>query len=252
MRLDKYAAEKYGSRSKAAAAIARGAVLVGGVVRDAAYEVKDGEEVTYLEESVTFVSAGGYKLFKAINDFDYDARGKVFADIGASTGGFTDCLIKAGARKVYCIDVGESQLDESLKDSGKVVVIDNFNARNLTRDMFDERLDGVTIDVSFISLTCILGAVADVLENNCNVLALIKPQFECESRSVGKNGIVRGADKHKKILKKVCAFAADCGLAPVRLTCAPERKGKNLEYVVLLEKGGTAAPFERLIAGVKL
>ena len=170
MRLDKFAAEKYGSRSRAAAAIGRGSVLVNGVPRQASYEVKDGDRVEYAEESVNFVSAGGYKLFKALCDFSFDVGGKVFADIGASTGGFTDCLLKAGARKVYCIDVGESQLDGSLL-CRNVVVIDNFNARNLTADLFGEPLDGVAIDVSFISLTYILGAVSSVLGDGGVVLA---------------------------------------------------------------------------------
>lgn len=251
MRLDKFAAEKYGSRSRAAAAIGRGSVLVNGVPRQASYEVKDGDRVEYAEESVNFVSAGGYKLFKALCDFSFDVGGKVFADIGASTGGFTDCLLKAGARKVYCIDVGESQLDGSLL-CRNVVVIDNFNARNLTADLFGEPLDGVTIDVSFISLTYILGAVSSVLGDGGVVLALVKPQFECESRSVGKNGIVRGADRHMAILKKIYDFAVGCGLAPVKLTVAPERRGKNLEYVALLVKGARPAGFNELVCDVKL
>ena len=251
MRLDKYLAGLLGSRSKAAAAIARGDVTVNGVVRPASYEVKDGDDVKAACGQDTFVSAGGYKLEKALRDFSFDAGGKVFADIGASTGGFTDCLFRFGAKKVYCIDVGDSQLDERLLNKN-VVVIDNFNARNLSPELFAEVPDGVTVDVSFISLTYMLGAAASVLEDGGCVLALIKPQFECESRNVGKNGIVRGADRHKKIIKKIYDHAVLCGLAPLKLTNAPERKGKNLEYVILLKKGGSAAPLEELLRGVKL
>ena len=251
MRLDKFLAEKFGSRSRAAAAIERGCVTVNGKVQPASYTVKPDDDIAVSESGQSFVSAGGYKLAKALSDFGYSPEGKIFADIGASTGGFTDCLLKAGAKKVYCIDVGESQLDKSLLGKN-IVVIDNFNARNLSKDLFAEELDGITIDVSFISLTYILEAVSEVLCHAKSVLALIKPQFECESRSVGKNGIVRGADKHRQILKKIYDFAVKCSLAPVALTNAPEIKGKNLEYVVQLEKEGAPLPFDGLIKGVKL
>lgn len=251
MRLDKYLSEKFGSRNKAVAAIERGSVKVNGKVQPPSYTVKDGDDVQIAEEQTTFVSAGGYKLYKALNDFDFSADGKVFADIGASTGGFTDCLLKSGAKKVYCIDVGESQLDKSLLDK-EVVVIDNFNARNLNKNLFAETLDGITIDVSFISLTYLLDAVSEVLCDEKHVLALIKPQFECESRNVGKNGIVRGADKHRRIIEKIYDFSVKCNLAPVNLTTAPIVKGKNTEYVILLEKGGRAVDFSKLIKNAAL
>lgn len=251
MRLDKYLSEKFGSRNKAVAAIERGSVKVNGKVQPPSYTVKDGDDVQIAEEQTTFVSAGGYKLYKALNDFDFSAEGKVFADIGASTGGFTDCLLKSGAKKVYCIDVGESQLDKSLLDK-EVVVIDNFNARNLNKNLFAETLDGITIDVSFISLTYLLDAVSEVLCDGKHVLALIKPQFECESRNVGKNGIVRGADKHRRIIEKIYDFSVKCNLAPVNLTTAPIVKGKNTEYVILLEKGGRAVDFSKLIKNAAL
>lgn len=251
MRLDKYLSEKFGSRNKAVAAIERGSVKVNGKVQPPSYTVKDGDDVQIAEEQTTFVSAGGYKLYKALNDFDFSADGKVFADIGASTGGFTDCLLKSGAQKVYCIDVGESQLDKSLLDK-EVVVIDNFNARNLNKNLFAETLDGITIDVSFISLTYLLDAVSEVLCDGKHVLALIKPQFECESRNVGKNGIVRGADKHRRIIEKIYDFSVKCNLAPVNLTTAPIVKGKNTEYVILLEKGGRAVDFSKLIKNAAL
>ena len=251
MRLDKYLSEKFGSRNKAVAAIERGSVKVNGKVQPPSYTVKDGDDVQIAEEQTTFVSAGGYKLYKALNDFDFSAEGKVFADIGASTGGFTDCLLKSGAKKVYCIDVGESQLDKSLLDK-EVVVIDNFNARNLNKNLFAETLDGITIDVSFISLTYLLDVVSEVLCDGKHVLALIKPQFECESRNVGKNGIVRGADKHRRIIEKIYYFSVKCNLTPVNLTTAPIVKGKNTEYVILLEKGGRAADFSKLIKNAAL
>ena len=118
--------------------------------------------------------------------------------------------------------------------------------------MFAETLDGITIDVSFISLTYLLDAVSEVLCDGKHVLALIKPQFECESRNVGKNGIVRGADKHRRIIEKIYDFSVKCNLAPVNLTTAPIVKGKNTEYVILLEKGGRAVDFSKLIKNAAL
>ncbi len=251
MRIDKYLAEKLGSRTKAATAVEKGLIKVNGKAVPPSYDVKDGDEITVEESEENFVSAGGFKLQKAIKDFSFNADNKIFADIGASTGGFCDCLLKNGAKKVYCIDVGESQLDKSLLNKN-VVVIDNFNARNLHEGLFEEELDGVTIDVSFISLTYILGAVADVLGEGKCALALIKPQFECESKSVGKNGIVRDKTMHAKIISKIYDFALSVNLAPQNLTNAPIVKGKNLEYVVLLKKGAKAEQIEKLLNSVVL
>ena len=236
MRLDKYLSEKFGSRTKAAAAILKKLVLVNGNAVQPSYEYRDGDKIDFIAAEESYVSVGGFKLSKAIRDFDYSAEGKIFADIGASTGGFTDCLLQHGAKKVYCIDIGESQLDSSLLDKN-IVVIDNFNARNLNAGLFREKLDGVVIDVSFISLTYILEGVSKVLDNGGHVLALIKPQFECESRNVGKGGIVRSSETRLKVLNKILDFSIKCNLIPQNLTNAPIVSGKNMEYVVLLEKG---------------
>ncbi len=251
MRIDKYFAEKYGSRTKAAEAVQGGLVLVNGKIVSPSYEVKSGDVFEFKEAYESFVSAGGYKLSKALKDFNASVSGGVFADIGASTGGFTDCLFQNGAKKVYCIDVGESQLSQKLKDKN-VVVIDNFNARNLHKGLFTEKLDGATIDVSFISLTYILGGVAGILESGAQVFALIKPQFECESSHVGKNGIVRDSKIHKRIITKIYSFAESVGLAPIKLTNAPICKEKNMEYVILLEKEGVSEKIENLLKCVKL
>lgn len=251
MRIDKLLASKYGSRTKAAQAVEKGLVLVNGKVARPSQEVREQDDLTFLQAEEAFVSVGGYKLSKAIKDFNFEVRGKVFADIGASTGGFTDCLLQNGARKVYCIDVGESQLDSSLKDKN-IVVIDNFNARNLERNIFNDVIGGIVIDVSFISLTYILDKVAAVLERGASVIALIKPQFECESRSVGKNGIVRDSEARKRILEKIYNFCLSCNLAPRALTTAPIVKGKNIEYLILLEKEGECRELKELINSIKL
>ncbi len=251
MRIDVYLAQKFGSRTKAATAVNTGLVLVNGKKVTRSYEVKDGDAVEIIKAEENFVSAGGFKLAKALKDFDFCVKDKIFADIGASTGGFTDCLLQNGAKKVYCIDVGQSQLDEKLKGKN-VVIIDGFNARNLNGDLFEEALDGAVIDVSFISLTYVLGAVANTLENGKNVFALIKPQFECESRSVGKNGIVRDDKIKAKIIEKIYNFAVSVDLAPKKLTAAPIVKGKNIEFVILLEKGGAPEQLTKLKKSVGL
>lgn len=252
MRLDKYLAEKYSSRTKASQAIEEGLVLVNGKRVAPSYELKDSDVVEFVEPSESFVSNGGYKLSKALQDFEFSVRGAVVVDVGASNGGFTDCLFKNGAQKVYCIDVGESQLDQRLLQKN-VVVIDNFNARNLNKELFAEKLDGVVIDVSFISLTYILKNIAEVLDDGGWVIALIKPQFECESKKVGKNGIVKDSGTHKNIINKIFEYALGCKLTPVKLTNAPIRQGKNLEYLILLHKNGRqTVNFNQLIKYAKL
>lgn len=252
MRLDKYLSDKFNSRTKAAQAIDDGLILINGKQVSPSYEFKDGDEISYVQPEEQFVSNGGYKLSKALKDFDFSVKEMVFADIGASNGGFTDCLFQNGAKKVYCIDVGESQLDESLK-SKNVVILDNFNARNLSKDIFSEPIAGVVIDVSFISLTYILKNVADVLEDGGYVIALIKPQFECEGKHIGKGGIVKDAEVHKKVITKICNFANECGLSVLNLTNAPVKKDKNKEYLILLRKATAQnVNINQLIKYVKL
>lgn len=251
MRIDKYLSDRYGSRTKAANAVEKGLVKVNGGCVSPSYDVKESDSLEFTEPDESYVSAGGFKLAKALRDFRFSVKDAVYADVGASTGGFTDCLFINGAKKVYCVDVGESQLDEALKQKN-VVIIDGFNARELDRSLFSEKLDGVVIDVSFISLTYILGAVSSVLDDGSHVLALIKPQFECESRKVGKNGIVRERGMRKRAVEKIIAFAEGCGLAPLALTEAPVVKGKNIEYVILLQKGGRVAQSEKMLKAVNL
>ena len=157
-----------------------------------------------------------------------------------------------GAKKVYCIDVGENQLDKSLLEKN-IVIIDNFNARDLNKTIFQEPLDGIVTDVSFISLTYILDKAAQVLDEGKDVIALIKPQFECEGGRVGKNGIVRDPAVHKRVIKKIYDFAIANNLNPIALTNAPIKEGKNIEYLVLLRKGeGYATPINTLLKYVKL
>ena len=155
----------------------------------------------------------------------------VFADIGASTGGFTDCLLQNGAKKVYTIDVGESLLHERLLSDERIVQMENTNARYLTKADFPEEIDGVVTDVSFISLRLIFPAIKNILKEEGSAFVLIKPQFECENKHIGKSGIV-SPSAHADIVKKVLSYLAENGLYPHGIINAPIRKGKNIEYVL--------------------
>lgn len=234
MRADKFLAEKYGSRTKAAEAIEKGLVLVDGKPVRVKDDVSENTPFTFIEAETSYVSNGGYKLERALQTFDFSCREKVFVDIGASTGGFTDCLLQNGAKRVYAVDVGESLLHESLLDDEKIVRMENTNARYLTEENFSESIDGVVTDVSFISLRLIFPAIKAILGERGDAFVLVKPQFECEKKNIGKSGIVH-TSAHAGIVDKVLGFAAENGLAPFGIINAPVRKGKNIEYVLHLK-----------------
>lgn len=231
MRADKFFAEKFGSRTKSAEAIEKGLVLINGKPVRVKDEVKETDEITFLEAEESFVSNGGYKLQRALTVFGFDCKDKIFADIGASTGGFTDCLLQHSAKKIYTVDVGESLLAPSLLKSGKIIQMENTNARYLQKTDFADKLDGVVVDVSFISLKLIFPTVARILKSDGDAFVLIKPQFECEKMNIGKSGIVHTA-AHPEIVKKVIGYAVECGLYPFAITNAPVKKGKNIEYIL--------------------
>ena len=247
MRLDVYLVEKgfFPSRQKAQEAILRGDVIIGGnAVLKPSKIVADGDAVSVVSDGERFVSNGGYKLHKAFKDFNFSPKDLVFADIGASNGGFTDCLLKFGAKKVIAIDVGESQLDEVLVNDGRVEVKDNTNARNLTPELLGGAVDGVTADVSFISLTYILGNVAAVLKAGGVALLLIKPQFELNAAALNKNGIVRSQSLRKSAVKRVYDCALSVRLIPVDFTVAPLKDNKNVEYIIMLKKDRSLCPLD--------
>ncbi len=246
MRADKLLAEKFGSRTKAAEAIERGLVLVNGKPVQPKTEIKEGEEVTFLTPDEQFVSNGGYKLDRGIKAFGFSCKDKVFADIGASTGGFTDCLLQYGAKRVYAVDVGESLLHPSLAGDSRVVPMENRNARYLTKADFPERIDGVVADVSFISLRLIFPVIKELLGENGEGLLLIKPQFECEKKHIGKSGIV-SPNAHKDIVKRVLGYLQESGLCPFGIVNAPVRKGKNIEYILHIRPMGKEAKTETAI-----
>ncbi|MBP5177745.1 MAG: TlyA family RNA methyltransferase, partial [Clostridia bacterium] len=180
MRLDVFLQKNgyYPSRNKAAEACQRGEVTVNGVVKNKpSYEV-DGTE-TIVTSGVRYVSLGAYKMLRALDVFGYDCKDKVFADIGASTGGFTQCLLMGGAKKVYCVDVGKDLLDASIACDERVVVMDETNARYLKKQDFADAIDAITVDCSFISVKTLLPALKEVVGESGDIIALIKPQFEC-------------------------------------------------------------------------
>ncbi len=251
MRADKFFAERFGSRTKAAEAIEKGLVLINGKPIKPKTEVLETDTVSFVDSEENYVSNGGYKLARALKTFHFSCENKVFADVGASTGGFTDCLLQNGAKKVYAIDVGESLLHESLLGDSRIVVMDNTNARYLTKSAFLDEIDCVVTDVSFISLRLIFPTIKAVLKEDGMSLVLIKPQFECENKHIGKSGIV-APSAHADIVKKVLNYAAENGLYPVSIVNAPIRKGKNIEYVLQIctnYRKATAA--DKIIEDVK-
>ena len=196
----------------------------------------DALRVTELEHP--WVGRGGMKLAHALKEFSIDLAGRVCADIGASTGGFTDVMLKSGARKVYAIDVGYGQLDQSLRNDARVVNREKVNARYLTAVDFDDPIEFVSIDVSFISLRLILPAVRQFLRGE--LVALIKPQFEVGKRDVGKGGIVRDEGRRAEAVDSVTAFARETGFDVRGVIPSPIRGAEgNVEYLM---HGRTAAP----------
>jgi 23S rRNA (cytidine1920-2'-O)/16S rRNA (cytidine1409-2'-O)-methyltransferase len=240
-RLDKLLVEKglVKSRERAKALIMAGKVLVNGRVIDKAGSMLSSESKIEIKgESMPYVSRGGLKLETAIKRFGLDVRGFVCLDIGASTGGFTDCLLKHGASKVYAVDVGRGQLDWSLRQDERVVSIEKFNARYLTEKEIPEKVDLITIDVSFISLKKILPVAKKFLKPKGKIVALIKPQFELSKKEVDRwKGVIRDPELHKKAIESVLDFSREIGLFPEKLTLSEPRGPKgNKEFLVLLSQ----------------
>lgn len=214
MRIDVYLTEKgcCKSRSKASQAIAEGRVSVNGVpVQKASLSVREGDEVTVTQPKTGYVSRAGYKLEAALRAFGVAVGGKTVLDIGASTGGFTDCVLQNGAAFVYAIDVGTKQLDERLLADGRVCSRENTNARYLTRADFDRRIDLAVLDVSFISQRLLYPAIADILPDGACLISLIKPQFELGKEHIGKGGVVR--DPNGGLFRRLLEQLRDAGEA---------------------------------------
>ena len=241
MRLDTYLTEKgyFGSRTKAKQAVERKEILVDGrVINKPAYEIEEGKPVNIeIRDKVRFVSLGGYKLQKALSDFHYDVRGLTVADLGASTGGFTDCLLKSGAEKVFAVDLNESLLHSSLLNDSRVVSVIK-NARDLKTKDFSCPLDLITADLSFISVSYILPVISELLEDKKYAILLIKPQFETGIKMHFKHGIVKDKKIRIAACKKIFDCAVEHNLMPQNITATPFCENKNEEYLILLRKNG--------------
>jgi len=224
------------SREKAKALIMAGQVKVAGKTMDkAGTNIEEGTKIELVGSPLPYVSRGGLKLEKALAFFKIDLTGKVIADIGASTGGFTDCALQNGAQKVYAVDVGYGQLDWKLRNDPRVVNLERTNARYLTPADLGERVDFITIDVAFISLEKILPAAQKLLKDNGEIIALIKPQFEAGKEKVGKKGVVKDPKTHKEVIINIFQVAQSLNYHVQGLTYSPIKGPEgNIEYLLWL------------------
>lgn len=224
------------SRQRAQSLIMAGQVFVEGKrVDKAGFSVLENAKVELRGQTLPYVSRGGLKLEKALNTFQICLTGAHAIDAGASTGGFTDCMLKRGAEKVYAVDVGYGQLAWSLRSDPRVVCMERTNVRYLTQEMIPEALDFASIDVSFISLKLILPAIRLILKETGTVVCLVKPQFEAGKEKVGKKGVVRDPDVHQEVLEKFTEHASENGFFIKNLTFSPVRGPEgNIEYLAHL------------------
>ena len=241
MRLDALLVERglASSRERARALILAGQVDAGGAaVLKPGAAVPEDTDVRLLAPDHPYVGRGGLKLIHALDTFGIPVEGRDALDIGASTGGFTDVLLRRGARRVIALDVGRGQLDWRLRSDPRVVVIEGVNARYLTPDQLPGLADVVTIDVSFISLRLILPAVPPLLAAGADVVALVKPQFEAGRREVGRGGLVEDPAVHARVVEEVSAAAAGIGLGAVAMTPSPITGASgNREFFLHLREG---------------
>lgn len=224
------------SRERARSAIMAGRVLVAGQKVDkAGTPVLETVKVELIGQDLPFVSRGGLKLQKAIQHFKLDLTGAVMADIGASTGGFTDCALQAGAAKVFAIDVGYGQLAWSLRQDQRVVNLERTNIRYVTAEQLGEKMDFISIDVAFISLDKVLPVAKELLKQTGQIVALIKPQFEAGREKVGKKGVVKDPAIHCEVIDKILALAHELELSILGLTFSPVKGPEgNIEYLIWL------------------
>lgn len=232
-----------GSRERARALIMEGKVFVNGQREDKAGSTFD--ETALIEvrgPALRYVSRGGLKLEKAVSAFQLELAGKICLDIGASTGGFTDCMLQNGAEKVYAVDVGHGQLAWTLRQDERVVCLERTNIRYVTEEEVPEKLDFASCDVSFISLTKVLGPVRALLKEGGRMVCLIKPQFEAGREKVGKKGVVRDEAVHREVVEKIRDFALANGFSVLGLSFSPVKGPEgNIEYLIYLEKSDAPA-----------
>ena len=246
-RLDLYLFEGnlFESREKARAAIMAGQVYVNGQKAMKPGDTVKPTDSVEVRGGAEFVSRGGHKLKKALAVFSPDLREKTCMDIGASTGGFTDCMLQNGAKKVYAVDVGYGQLAWKLRSDPRVVNLERTNIRYLTHEQVPEPPDFASVDVAFISLKLVLPVAYEFLAGTGACVCLIKPQFEAGREKVGKKGVVRDKSTHVQVVSDVCAFAEETGFAVKGLDFSPIKGPEgNIEYLLYLTKQGESVPVD--------
>ncbi|MCY6959973.1 TlyA family RNA methyltransferase [Clostridium brassicae] len=228
----------FDSREKAQASIMAGEIFVDGKRVDKCGEkVLENLDIEFKGQIMPYVSRGGFKLEKAMKSFGVKLENKVCMDIGASTGGFTDCMLQNGAKKVFAIDVGYGQFAWKLRTDERVVCMERTNARYLTQEDIGEYCDFASIDVSFISLKKIIPAIANLLNDKGEIVALIKPQFEAGKEKVGKKGVVREAGVHKEVIEGILKFLVENNFKIIGLDHSPIKGPEgNIEYLVYFTK----------------
>lgn len=240
IRLDQYIFQQgYApSRQRAQALIMSGIVFVNNQKADkAGTMIKDTDTVEVRGKDLKYVSRGGLKLEKAMELYDFHLDGKVCMDIGASTGGFTDCMLQNGAQKVYAVDVGYGQLAWKLRSDPRVKNMEKTNIRNVTLDMLDEKIDFFSVDVSFISLKHIFPVAVAISTDDVIGVCLVKPQFEAGREKVGKKGVVRESETHKEVINTVIRYANDNGFFVHKLTFSPIKGPEgNIEFLIVISK----------------
>ena len=231
------------SRERARALIIEGVVLLDGVrVMKPSDTIRDGQILSLKENPIPFVSRGGLKLQKAIDTYQISLKDRVCVDIGASTGGFTDCMLSNGAAKVYAIDVGYGQLAWKLRCDERVVNMERTNFRYVTHEQIPEQVDFASVDVSFISLRKILPVMRELLRDGGRAVCLIKPQFEAGRENVGKKGVVRDRAVHESVVASITEFAVESGFNVCNVDFSPIKGPEgNIEYLMLVEKSDSAA-----------
>lgn len=226
------------SREKAKAIIMSGSVYVDGQKEDKAGQTFPEEaNIEVRGSTLKYVSRGGLKLEKAMECFDVSLSGKICMDVGSSTGGFTDCMLQNGAVKVYAVDVGHGQLDWKLRNDPRVICMEKTNIRYVKPEDIEDRIQFSSIDVSFISLTKVLGPVKELLTDDGEIVCLIKPQFEAGREKVGKHGVVREASVHKEVIDMVMNYAVSINFEVMNLEFSPVKGPEgNIEYLLHLLK----------------
>lgn len=225
------------SREKAQGAILAGWVFVDGQLARKAHQTVSPETQIEIKQKQKFVSRGGEKLEAALDHFKINVKDKIAADLGASTGGFTDCLLQRGAKKVYAVDVGYGQLAYALRQDPRVAVCEKQNARNLTYQDFPDPIEFLTADLSFISLTKVLPAIHSILIPGGEAVLLVKPQFESEKEEVEKGGVIRDPAIHERVVKKISGEAKNLGFIPKGSIPSPLLgPAGNREFLLWLEK----------------